>query len=98
MKSHPLLHDNKKIAILRPLNPEQAISRARELVVKNSNSEEFDKLLYEQPYTFIGIWGIENNKRAIIDNDNNVIDELQPGDSFVDYESLILLQENNNAK
>lgn len=88
VKGQPLLHDNKKVAILRPANPEQAVARGRELAARGAGQAEFDALLSEQPYTFAGIWGADNNKRAILDEDNNIIGELQLGDSFADYEAV----------
>lgn len=88
MKGKAFLHENKKVAILRPVNPNQALARARELAARNASRAEFDALLSEQPRTFVGIWGSDNNGKAILDDDNNIIGEIQPGDSFADYEAM----------
>lgn len=77
----PKLLHGRLVAVIRPMNPEQAIARANELVAKKASPREFEAMLDEQPYTFVGIWGGDDK---LLDADGNVVGTMQLGDSYVD--------------
>lgn len=75
------LHKSLLVAIIRPMNQSQAIARANELVAKKATPQEFEAMLDEQPYTFVGIWGGDDK---LLDADGNIVGAMQLGDSYVD--------------
>lgn len=83
--NRPKLLQGRLVAVVRPMNPTQAIARANELVAKKASPEEFHTMLDEQPYTFVGIWGGDDK---LLDDDGNVIGKMELGDSYVDAASI----------
>ena len=79
-----LIH-GKKAVVIRPLDPERAVARGRELAAKRASKAEFDAMLDEQPYTYVGVLG---HDMKVLDKHNNIIGEMQHGDSFCDPAGL----------
>ncbi|MCU1284452.1 MAG: hypothetical protein JWO13_802 [Acidobacteriales bacterium] len=89
MKRQIMMIDGNPIAVLRPENAPLALRLASEMVGKGT-AQEFKDLLQTQPYVFIG-WAIPGTDRqafAIADRAGELIDILEPGDSFVDGEMI----------
>jgi len=77
--------DGIRLAVVRPDDPEKAIQLAREQIGAEDPTA-FELILWSQPYRYIGILG---TKEQILDNGRKIIGNVQPGDSFMCYESLV---------
>ena len=58
MKGQPVWRDGVKIGVVRPLDPQRAIARARELIGRGTEGvQAFHAMLDEQPYVYLGLLG-----------------------------------------
>ena len=89
-----MLHDGKRMAIIRPLDPALALRLVSEIADGTPHEESirrFDDILTAQPYRFIGLAAHPqgNSPPWILHPETRKrIGKVEPGDSFVDYDTM----------
>jgi len=80
-----LIKNGHVMAVIRPSDPKRAIAAA----YKCTNQAEMNAVLQdpEQEYTFAGI-ASKDGANLLDANTGEVIDALQPGDSFVRFDQI----------
>lgn len=91
---HPfLIQSGDKLAVLRPKDPQLALSLARRAVeIENDEAREraFQEILSTQPYSFVGLVSTAGKPdKKLLDEDGWAIGSVRPGDSFVPYSQIL---------
>lgn len=85
----------QQLAVIRPDDPKKAVALAEEIMAKEARGElsaeaareAFNDIPTMQPYRFMGFLG-GSARKDIVDEHGKVIGKIEPGDSFVEPQSL----------
>jgi hypothetical protein len=85
--------NGKLIAVIRPANPTLALDIAYQAKENNDKAQLDSALVRCGPYKFVGY--LSRKGARLLDEKGKDLGEVQPGDSFVDAESLAENQRQN---
>ena len=80
-----MMKGDRKVAVVRPADPKKAMDRAKALV-GTTDAVAFQAMLGEQDYRYVGL--ASECGRYVLDDAGQILGDVKPGDSFVDYEAL----------
>lgn len=98
MKRRALIKNGRMLAVIRPKDPQLALSLTKEFQdtleerTPAENELAFNEILRAQEYQFVGIAeGFQHKEQVcgLLNRKGERIGKFEPGDSFVDYVQLM---------